>query len=255
MQKALDAVQLVAFRDGITTRELGQALGLTRSTAHRLVASLVSVRLIQPNAANDGYILGPVVDELAQARGNWQMLRNLCRPHLVRLRDLTGETTALHVLSGDRRVLLEQAESLNQHRWVYSNPLVPMPLHAGAAAKMLLSLLPGPRIKAILKRDGLVAFTSNTPRDAEQLVSELERIAAEGCAVSQQEVSPGISSIAIPLFSARDSHWPVAALSVTGPAMRLTETVLLEALPALRKTAAEIAHEASRAVCGESQVA
>jgi DNA-binding IclR family transcriptional regulator len=154
------------------------------------------------------------------------------------LRDRCGETVGLHVIQGERRILLDQVESRNEHRWVYSNTGVPMPLHAGAASKMLLSLMPPEHALAMLKRRALVAFTRDTPRDSGRLMRELGRIKAQGFAFSSQEVTRGISSIAVPVDWDAAPAGLVAVMSITGPSIRLSERVLKGFLPQLRRAAA-----------------
>ncbi|MGH7489180.1 MAG: IclR family transcriptional regulator, partial [bacterium] len=163
----MDAIQVVALRGGTTARELGEALGMPKSTVHRLVAGMVEVGLVRREDDGDRYVLGDLMAELAGGQSGSLSLLRACRPPMMALRDETGETIGLHVLNAERRVLLYQAESPQQHRWVYNNPLVPMPLHAGAAAKMLLALMPEATATRILRRDGMVAFTKRTLRSLE----------------------------------------------------------------------------------------
>jgi DNA-binding IclR family transcriptional regulator len=157
---------------------------------------------------------------------------------MVRLRDLCGETVGLHVIQGECRVLLDQVESRNEHRWVYSNPGMPMPLHAGAASKMLLAMLPAERALTMLKHRALTAFTRDTPRDAGRLMRELARINTQGFAISSQEVTRGIASIAAPVASDVAPTGVIAAMTITGPSIRLSERVLKGFLPQLRHATA-----------------
>lgn len=244
LRKAVDVLQIVAARNGITVRELAAVLGVPKSSSHRLIVSLVEVGMIQRAPNGEGYVLGSLIGELVGGQLRDERLARLAQPYLDMLRDCCCETVGLHVLRGDRRVLLAQAESREEHRWVHSNPGIPMPLHAGAASKAMLSLLSAERVADILGRRGFVVFTLNTPNDAERLGSELTRIRAQGYAISLQEVTPGIASIAVPVIFPGDDgagDMPVAAVNVTGPRVRLGEAELKAVLPRLRATAAEIA--------------
>lgn len=229
----VDAVQIVALRGTATVRDLGEALHMPRSTAHRLAASLLAMRFIQKDSAGGGYALGPLVGELAGGTLPWRPLVTHCRPEMEALRDSSGETIALHVMQAERRVLVDQAEGLQELRWVFSNPLMPMPLHAGAAAKMLLALLPAADVTRIVRRDSLVAFTPRTPSDLAGLQRELEQIRAQGHSVSQEEVTPGIVSIAVPVVEAPFAGQPLAVLGLTGPMVRLPEKRLKSLVPSL----------------------
>lgn len=246
LRKAVDILQVVAGREAITARELASVLRLSKSATHRMLVALDEVGLVQRAAEGNQFVLGPLINALGGWRVSRQRVVQVARLHMDALRDRCGETVGIHVLQADRRVLLDQAESQQEHRWVYKNPGIPMPLYAGAASKMLLAMLPEARSTAILKRSRLVSFTPNTPRDREALKRELKRIRARGYAMSLQEVTPGISSIAIPIEIQEDSLAPV--MSITGPQVRLTTTILERLLPGLRETTAQVSRELQAAI-------
>ena len=255
LRSVVDVVQLVAVRRKVTVREVCEVLGLARSTGHRLVAALASVRFIQREGANGTYVLGSLVGELAGGPLAWRTLVLHCRPHMEALRDSTGETIALHALHADRRVQLDQAESKHELRWVSRNTLVPMPLHAGAAGKVLLALLPEADMKRLASRDNLVAFTRRTPRDTATLLREMGRIRMQRYAISLEEVQAGITSLAVPVVSESFANQPLAVMSLTGPVVRLPEKNLKSLLPKLQVAAKRAADGLERALGGRTEAA
>jgi IclR family acetate operon transcriptional repressor len=216
-------------------------MGLPKSTAHRVLGDLIALRLVQRAGAR--LVIGPRIIELAGGRVGVQRLVHVAQPEMVALRDRCRETVALHMLEGGGRVLLYQAESMEEHRWVYTNVGKHMPLHAGAAAKALLAMLPEDEARALVSRTGLQAFTPSTPRDRGRLLRELEGIRRQRCAVSVQEVTPGIASIAVPLDTGDGGVR--AALCVTGPMMRLNPAALEAVRPQLNEAAVRIARQLS----------
>ena len=239
VSKALDVLGLIATSEAASARDITLRLGLPRSTAHRLLAELCALHLVERDGRR--LAIGPRITELAGGRVGYQRLIQVARPVMIRLRDRCGETVGLHVLEGGRRVLLYQAESTHEHRWVYTNPGRPMPLHAGAASKMLLAMLPEGEAAEVIARTGLGAFTPDTPRDPARLARELRRIRRDHCAVSFGEVTAGIASIAVPIESGGGGVR--AALTVTGPTLRLTAAVLGRLRPLLRTAAGQIARQ------------
>lgn len=237
LRMLVDVIQLVTARGGVTVREMCESLGIARSSGHRLVASLAEMRFIQKDRDGARYVLGPLVGELAGGPFAWRALVSHCRPEMEALRSASGETVALHVMQAERRVLLDQAESTQQLRWVYSNPQVPMPLHAGAAAKMLLALLPVDDVMRIVRRDELVTYTHRTPKDLAGLLRELEQIRARGYSESLEEVTPGIASIAVPVIAEPFAGQPRAVMSLTGPVVRLPAARLQALLAPLKQAA------------------
>ena len=234
LRKIVDAIRVVALRDGITARELGEALGVPKSTVHRLLAGLLEVGLVRRQTDGDRYVLGDVMSELASGHSHWNFVIRSCRPEMLTLREACGETVSLHVLHAERRVVLDQVESLHEHRWVHNNLLVPMPLHAGAASKMLLALLEPIQAERIIERDGLLAFTTNTPRSSKLLQSELQRIRVQGYAISAQEVTEGIASIAVPVVTKAGPNRSLAVMTLTGPSVRMSQAILKSYLRKLR---------------------
>lgn len=238
LRTIVDALQLIGLRGGMSVREIGQTLGLPRSTAHRMVASLLELRFLEKNKTGGGYTIGPLLGELAHGPHTHQHLIETCRPALRALRDATGETVALHIMQAERRVLIDQVESSHELRWVYGNPLVPMPLHAGAAAKMLLALLSPSDAARIIERDELVRYTPSTPQDPDQLLSELAQIRQRGYSESLEEVTLGIASLAVPVLGSLEGSLPLAVMSLTAPAARFPAERKPTLLAALRSAAA-----------------
>jgi len=241
VSKALDVLGLIATGEVMTGRDLALRMGLPKSTAHRILGDLIELRLVQ--RVGERLVIGPRITELAGGRVGSQRLVHVAQPEMIALRDRCGETVALHMLEGGRRVLLYQAESTHEHRWVYTNLGKPMPLHAGAASKVLLATLPEEEARALVDRTGLEAFTPSTPRDRGRLMRELEGIRRERCAISVQEVTRGTISIAVPLETG--DRGARTALCVTGPMVRLNAAALGAIRPLLDDAALKIVRQLS----------
>jgi len=238
LRTTVDVLQYIGLKGSSSVQEIAEALGLPRSTAHRLVARLLEMRFLQKGKGAGIYEIGSLIGELAGGTFVSTMLAARCRPELERLRDQTGETVSLHIMQAERRVLIEQVESTQQLRWVYSNPLVPMPLHAGAAAKMLLALMPQAEARRIVTRDDLAKFTSHTPQTVEGLLNQLATYKKRGYSESVEEVTLGIASLAVPVVSEPFANYPRMVMNITAPVVRMPESRHAELLEALH-TASE----------------
>jgi IclR family acetate operon transcriptional repressor len=246
ISKALDVLGLIATGEAVTARDVALRLRLAKSTTHRMLAEMLALRLVQRDGAR--FIIGPRVGELAGGRVGYRRLVDVARPEMLSLRDRSRETVGLHVLEGGRRVLLYQAESTHEHRWVYTNSGQYMPLHAGAASKMLLALLPEDEATTLVARTTLQSFTPNTPRDVGRLRTDVRRARRDRCAVSLAEVTPGIASMAVPVDTGEEGLH--AVLSVTGPLVRLTVPALRRLQPTLVATASRISRELAPTAAG-----
>jgi IclR family transcriptional regulator, acetate operon repressor len=243
LRKALDVVQLVALRRELTVREIGEAMRLPKSTAHRLVANLVDVRLLEAHPGPDGdvFALGTLTHDLTGGQTSWRTLAQHARAEMQAVRDQTGETVGLHILFGDRRLLVDQAVSRHEHRWVYNNQMVPMPMYAGAAAKMLLATLPDSEMHRLAGRDHTQAVAKGRRgRNLDDFLVELREIRRRGFSSTSDEVNPGIASIAVPIADTGGGY-PPAALSLAGPSVRFTDKAVKRSLLKLRQAAKTVA--------------
>jgi DNA-binding IclR family transcriptional regulator len=104
--RGLEVVDAVA--EGATTlSELATAIGLTRSTTHRLAATLVERRYLD-YSRRDGYALGPKLLELGFVTGRRMDLPHVAREHLEALAASTGDTVHLGILEGTRALYLDK---------------------------------------------------------------------------------------------------------------------------------------------------
>lgn len=192
--------------------ELAATTALPKSTASRILTSLERHGLVRrgPDAAVRP---GPVLARYAGS-GRADALLRLSQPHLGRLGDLTGETINL-ALPGPASVqLVAQVDSrylLGAVNWVGRD----VPFHCSALGKVFLaygaSQVPAGRLER---------RTQRTLTSREHLDAELARVRRLGYAVADSELEPGLVAVAAPIADA-DGH-VVAAISVTGPSVRLT---------------------------------
>src|SRR5207249_1806875 len=143
---------------GVT--ELARRLGLHKSTASRLLATLQRRGLVEQDDETGKYRLGLVVIRLAERAERTLDLRGIALPELERLARLTHETTGLGILDGDSLLAVAQVDGPNMIAvgdWTGRAT----PLHCVASGKVLLSSLAEREVLRIVRR-GLVAFTERT---------------------------------------------------------------------------------------------
>jgi DNA-binding IclR family transcriptional regulator len=103
------------------------------------------------------------------------------------------------------------------------------PLHQLAAGKAILAALPTEEVDRIVDRRGLPSRTDNTITDEERLREELERVRERGYAFNRSESIEGLNAVGACF---RDEEgWPLGALSISGPANRLTGSLFEDELP------------------------
>lgn len=221
---------------GVT--EIAERLELTKSTVHRLLQVLLARGLVAQDATRRHYTLGYRVLALSQAVPGEASLRQICRPHMRWLQSATEETIDLFVVAGDVRMCLDEVESAQMLRMSAGLGRT-FPLDRGAASKALLLHEPedGPlwrRVTALMPAERL-----------EWLQHELAGVRERGYARSAGETEPGSASIAVPIRT--PDSGVVAALSVAGPASRMTDEAVVRHATALLEAIARIERDLSAA--------
>jgi DNA-binding IclR family transcriptional regulator len=219
---------------GVT--ELARRLGLHKSTASRLLATLQKRGLVEQDDESGKYRLGLVVIRLAERAERTLDLRGIAMPELERLARLTHETTGLGVLDGDMLLTVAQADGPNLIAvgdWTGRS----VPLHCAASGKVLLAALAEREVLAIVRR-GLTPYTERTLVELEPLLEELARIRRRGYSTALGEFELGLNAVAAPVHDARGAV--VAAVHVWGPGFRITPRRIPELAAHARETAAAI---------------
>jgi IclR family acetate operon transcriptional repressor len=105
----------------------------------------------------------------------------------------------------------------------------------------MLSELPEAEVNAIVRRSGLKAITSNTITTAAQLKAELKTIRSRGYAIDDEEKEEGLRCVGAPVRA--HSRKLSAAMSISGPAFRMTKERVPEVAEALMQAASELSAE------------
>ena len=219
---------------GVT--ELARRLGLHKSTASRLLATLQKRGLVEQDDETGKYRLGLVVIRLAERAERTLDLRGIATPELERLARLTHETTGLGILDGDSLLTVAQVDGPNLIAvgdWTGRST----PLHCVASGKVLLSSLAEREVLRIVRR-GLVSHTERTIVALEPLLEELARIRRRGYATAIGEYELGLNAVSAPVHDARGNV--IAAVDIWGPAFRLTPRRVPELAAQAREAAAAI---------------
>ncbi len=236
---------LSAFRSGrplLGVSELGREIGLSRSTAHRYVATLAQLGYLQQDPATKKYRLGPRVLDLGFSAINSMVLREISAPHLQQLSDETGHTVNMAVLDGADIVYIERCRSMQRgQREIDLNLHIGsrLPSYCTSMGKVLLAFLHSDERETVLATVQFARRGPNTITAKDELARELERVRVAGLAVNNEELAYGLRSIAAPVRS--QTGEVVAAINIAVHRSLVSLDDLVENLaPSLKHTAAEI---------------
>ncbi|CAN5189543.1 IclR family transcriptional regulator [soil metagenome] len=236
VDRAISVMELLARQGWSGVTEVANELEIHKSTAYRLLTTLRDRRLVEQDAATEKYRLGFGMLLLASAVSADLDILRCARPICDRLSEQTGETVTITVLEEDEAVIVHQSVSRASAVSVDWTGLH-TPLHATAAGKVFLAYMPEDQRLRVLNRK-LERFTENTMVSASGLKSQLQEIRDQGYSHTVEELEIGLSAVGAPIR--RSGGEVVGAVSVSGPAFRLSPEDLLAAGAQVRDAADEI---------------
>ena len=213
-------VLIVEHDEAPTVGELARLAVLPKSTTSRLVGALERRGLVQRDPARGAIKPGPILLRYARRESSGVDLVELAGSALERLAGLSGETANLGVPTATAVEMLDQRDSrhiLGSTNWVGQR----VPHHGSVIGKVFLAE------GALVLPDGpLEHLAPRTITDPAQLLRDLELTRARGYATAVDELERGLWAVAAPVRDAGGTV--VAALSISGPTVRLHEGLLDE---------------------------
>jgi IclR family transcriptional regulator, acetate operon repressor len=200
---------------GVT--EVAERAALPKSTAARLLATLVGEGAVEQVPGETAYRLGPRLITLA---GGYSLVRSLAavgRPVLADLAAASGESAGIGVPDGDLIHYIDQVDTPNPvvvRDWTGARA----PLHAVSSGQVLLAFRTPAAIERYLGQPSFERFTPRTLTEPDAVRERLRDVRRRGYAWAIEEFDAGISSIAAPIADA--SGEVIAAVHVHGPSYR-----------------------------------
>ncbi|WP_459252255.1 IclR family transcriptional regulator [Paraburkholderia sediminicola] len=224
VDRALVALKaIVVHARPVSLDEISQLISLHKSVAYRLIRSLENAGFVQRDPVLGGYTVGSELLSLSMSVSRRLDVGRLARPSMELVVKEFGETASLHVRCGDRRVCVEVVDGTHSVRRVV--PLgETLPIYAGESGRILLSGL----IDQELQRQLDVAARNGI--DCAALGRDVATAQHQGWIIGAGMRTPDVGSISIAIHGATRA---VAALTVSGPLNRWTESAMKTALPRL----------------------
>lgn len=229
--RALDLVELAAAHEaGLSFPAMLQLTGIPKSSLHALLGVLTARGYLDLDGTTRLYTLGVKVWENGQSYRKGHDLVREARPVMEAIAEASNETVQLARLDGTENVYLAKVDSTHPLR-LQSEVGTRLSAHATGLGKALLACLPDAEVRSRLGSRPLPRMTPQTIVDIEALIGELHRIRRWGFAVDDQEYTPGLFCVAVPIRDHRGET--VAAVSVSVPLLRLDMAMLAPALARL----------------------
>jgi DNA-binding IclR family transcriptional regulator len=245
VDRAVDVLEYLSSSGWSGVTEIARALGTHKSTAYRLLVTLKDRGLVEQDSNTDRYRLGLGLVNLAAAVTGELDIVQFARPVCERLREETGGTVTISVLTGNDVMVIHQtmsSSSVLNVDWRGKH----LPLHCTSDGKVLLAYLPESRQQTLLQGP-LQRFTVHTIVDPAILKEQLRTIREVGYGFTVEELETGLNAVAAPIFSRGEVV--AATLGLSGPAFRFPPA----SIPELAGRAISAAVEISSALGGASR--
>lgn len=238
VENAARVLLMLREKSALRVADVATDLGIARSSAHRMLTTLQGQGLLRQDPSTRGYSAGPQLVEIGAAVIGATDLRSELRPTLERLAHEIGETVHLIILDGSSIVFLDGVEGRFAIR-AAERTGDRAPAHASAAGKALLATLTPEQLRERLPAGRLRGGTDEAIVSRRSLDEELETVREKGYALNLGESELGLHAVAV---AVRDASGDArAAISISGPSVRLSATKLSEHAATL-KAAAELAY-------------
>jgi DNA-binding IclR family transcriptional regulator len=201
----------------LSLADIGQRTGFPKSTAHRLLAAMREVGLLDQDRERDRYRLGMKLFELGNIVLANMDLHREARPFVDALTRQSGQAVHLAVFDGHRALVIHRADA-SPEKGQPTALIEHAPVHCTSVGKAILAFQPVAAIDRVIAA-GLIAFTDATITDPALLRAQLTEIRARGYATDEGEHQPGLRCVGAPIRDQRGRV--VAAISITGPFWRL----------------------------------
>ena len=217
--------RLLESDEPMSLRDLAEAADLPKSTASRLITALERHGLVHQTGERGKLEPGPAILRFAHRGGLERHLVELAEPALEAVAQASGETVNLSVPTPygvDHLAQVDGRHFLGAGQWVGRR----VDFHCTANGKVFLAFG-----AAELPPGRLARLTADTVVSRAALDAELETVRRAGFATAIDELEAGLTAIAVPVHGPVDDV--IAALSISGPTLRLTKARVAELAPIL----------------------
>ncbi|WP_068254086.1 IclR family transcriptional regulator [Mycobacterium sp. ACS4331] len=211
--KADEVLELLLSTPSLTVAQIAEGVGMPRPSVYRLLSTLEAVGFARPTAAGNRYQLGLRLFELGQIASARNPLVNQARSAMEELARITGESVFLTVRRGDEALCLARIPGARTALMVLDAGGT-LPLHVGAGPRLLLASADDADIEDYIARCATTAEPPYQLQDVDHLRAQLRTARQDGYSLSEEDVVPGVATIAAPLRNRQGVT--VAALSVGG---------------------------------------
>lgn len=215
--------------------ELAEALDIDKSSASRMVKTLVTYDYVQPEQGTRRFVLGRRFNQISWQLMNRLPVREKAKPYLYRLVDETGECSHTAIYSDGLALVIDDVEAESSSLRVVGGIGRRIPLHCTAVGKGLIASGDYPLPDTLTQR------TPHTITDRDALCDHLKVIRSQGYALDDEENDIGVRCIAAPVYDYMGTV--IATIGISGPTVRIPDERIAPLAAQVIRAARELSEE------------
>ena len=240
-ERIFQVAEMLAEHGEMGLMEISAALGLHKSTVHRLLMSLVYMGYAKQDAETQKYMLSYKIVSMAGKILDRMDILKVAKPYMERLSDLSGETVHLVQREENNILYIYKIEAKVGTIRMVSHVGMVHPMYCSGVGKAIMATLPEKEVKQIWNESIIEKKTEHTITDYEEMKKVLAEVRECGYALDDEENEQGVRCIAASL---RDYHNEVRyAFSISGPVSRMTRERVEELSVDIKKVQEELSRE------------
>lgn len=241
LEKGLCVLELlVESQEGLTLQEIKNIVGLSQTTAYRILHTLIRLHYVLYIETSKRYVISHKMLSLGFKSLHERNLHEIVLPHLRNIRDIVKETVCFGVMSNEKAMFIEQALGSHPFCFVLS-PGKLIDLHCSAPGKAMMAAMPESLLNHYLDKMSFTRYNERTITSRTAYLKELEEVRTLGYALDREEEMTGIMCIGSVIID-HTGH-PCGTIWLVGPKDRLNPETIKADGELLAKTCKEISSE------------
>ncbi|MFC2139824.1 IclR family transcriptional regulator [Bacteroidota bacterium] len=221
LERALKIIELLSNNpQGLTASDISNLLNYPRNSVFRITSTLHDYNYIIRDDDLKTFKLSLKLLSTGIKSLSDQPLVEKALPVMHELQEQYKETIPIGILRGEHGVIIEEVVGTHLFRFVLEPGKI-FHLHTSAPGKAMMAYLPDKERKELTSKIKYEVFNERTIRNPNELEKKLKDVKRKGYAVDHAEEIDGMHCIGAPIFNKRG--YPVAAIWITGPSMRIKE--------------------------------
>lgn len=240
-ERIFQVMEMLAEHGEMGLMEISAALGLHKSTVHRLLMSLIYMGYAKQDETTQKYMLTYKVVNMAGKILEHMDILQVARPYMERLSDLSGEAVHLVQREGSNILYIYKIEAKVGTIRMVSHVGMVHPMYCSGVGKAIMATLPEDEIKKIWDESVIEKKTEKTITDFAELKKVLSEVKKNGYALDDEENEKGVRCIAACLHGYQKEV--KYAFSISGPTSRMTRERVAELAVDVKKVQEELSKE------------